>query len=115
MSKAEKFDDEKVRLDLLPPEALWGTAEVLTFGAKKYAAHNWRKGLNYSRVYGAMLRHITKWWEGEDLDPESGISHLHHSACCIAFLQTFVETERTELDDRPKFTSHIVSSTTYPT
>ena len=113
MNKAEKFDDEKVRLDLLPPEALWGTAEVLTFGAQKYAAHNWRKGLDYSRVYGAMLRHITKWWEGEDLDPESGISHLHHAGCCIAFLQTFVETNRTELDDRPLTTNTVKDEVTY--
>lgn len=96
-----KFDDDKVRLELLPPEALWGTAKILTFGAKKYADRNWEKGINYSRVYGAMLRHMTAWWMGENEDPETGLSHLHHAACCVAFLQTYTERKMEDFDDRP--------------
>ena len=97
-----KFDSDKVRLELLPPEALWGTSKVLTFGAKKYADRNWEKGINYSRVYGAMLRHMTAWWMGEDLDPETGLSHLHHAACCASFLQTYTERNMDSFDDRPR-------------
>lgn len=97
----QKFDQDKVRMELLPVEALEGTARILTFGAKKYAPRGWEKGIAYSRVYGALLRHMTAWWKGENQDPETGESHLHHAACCIAFLQTFEARGREELDDRP--------------
>jgi hypothetical protein len=98
-SGAIKADGGKPRMDLLPREALIGTAEVLGFGAQKYADHNWRKGFAWSRIYGAALRHLTAWFAGEDLDPESGLSHLDHAACCVMFLQTYVKTS-TGTDDR---------------
>jgi len=72
--------------------------------AAKYAPHNWEKGIDYSRVYGALLRHMMAWWGGEDTDPETGLSHLHHAACCIMFLQHFVEVGSEayrDRDDRP--------------
>lgn len=97
----KKFDTDKVRMELLPVEALVGTAKVLTFGAKKYDDRNWEKGIKYSRVYGALMRHMTAWWNGEDTDEETGLSHLHHAGCCMMFLQTFVEREQEGLDDRP--------------
>lgn len=100
-SGAVKADGGKARMDLLPQPALEGTAEVLAFGASKYADHNWRKGFAWSRIYGAALRHLTAWAEGEDLDPESGLSHLDHAACCVMFLQTYVRTG-TGTDDRYK-------------
>lgn len=81
-----KFDTDKVRLELLPPELLEGVGQVLTFGAKKYAARNWERGMDWSRPYAALLRHMMAWWSGEDTDPETGMSHLHHAGCCIAFL-----------------------------
>ena len=101
-NQGAKFDTDKLRLDLLPIEALNGTAQVLGFGAKKYGDYNWSQGINYSRVYGALLRHITAWWAGEDNDPESGINHLHHVGCCIAFLQTYTERGMKDFDDRPE-------------
>ena len=96
-----KFDQDKVRMELLSVPAMMGTARVLTFGAKKYADRNWENGIEYSRVYGALLRHMTAWWDGEDLDPETGLSHLHHASCCIMFLQQFVEFDMNSLDNRP--------------
>lgn len=94
-----KHDQGKVMLELLPFEALEAVGRVMTFGAKKYAAHNWRGGFKFSRVFGAALRHGFAWVKGEDLDPESGESHLAHMACCILFLLTFVLTKTGE-DDR---------------
>ena len=81
--------------------AMRGTAQVLTFGAKKYDDRNWELGMDYSRVYGALMRHMTAWWEGENLDPETKLSHLHHAGCCIMFLQQYVELEMHNHDDRP--------------
>ncbi len=94
-----KFDAGKPRYDLYPPEALEGTTKVLTFGAVKYADRNWEKGMSWGRVFGACMRHLWAWWKGEDTDPESGLPHLDHAACCIAFLQTY-SARRCGTDDR---------------
>lgn len=96
-----KHDDGKVRLDLLPVEALTEIAKVLTFGANKYAAHNWRKGFVWSRTVAALLRHFYAWLRGEDNDPETGLSHMAHVGCNVLFLLTFILT-KTGTDDRFK-------------
>jgi len=98
---ALKFDANKLPLNLLSTEALNQTAAVLAFGAEKYAAHNWRKGFAWSRPLAAAMRHLTAFNDGEDRDPESGLSHLAHAACCIMFLLEFEKTQP-QLDDRYK-------------
>ncbi len=98
---AIKFDQEKMPMHLLSNEALLQTAAVLKFGANKYAEHNWRKGFAWSRPLSAAMRHIHAFNAGEDKDPESGLSHLAHAACCIMFLLEFEKTHP-ELDDRYK-------------
>ncbi len=83
----QKFDDEKLRFDLIPPEILTAIAEVLSFGAKKYGPNNWQQLDNFnSRFTAALMRHLNAWRSGETNDPESGKSHLCHMACNIAFL-----------------------------
>jgi hypothetical protein len=98
---ALKFDQNKLPLNLLSTEAMNQTAAVLAFGAQKYAEHNWRKGFAWSRPLAAAMRHITAFNDGEDCDPESGLSHLAHAACCIMFLLEFEKTHP-HLDDRYK-------------
>lgn len=98
MSGAMKFDQEKPRMDLLDPLALEGLAAVLTFGAKKYAAHNWRGGLSYSRLVAALLRHLFAILRGERTDPESGLPHVDHIGCCWMFLSNMMKT-RPDMDD----------------
>jgi len=105
-----KDDGGKIRLELLPPEMLMAVAEVLTFGATKYDDRNWENGIKWSRVFGALMRHMWAWWGGRgpttknfllgDLDDETGYSHLWHAGCCIAFLITYEERGMTEFDDR---------------
>lgn len=96
-----KFDQLKARYDLIPPEIEEAIAQVLSFGAAKYGDRNWEKGMNWGRVYAAMRRHMGAWWGGEDTDPESGMPHLWHAACCIAFLVAF-EARGDGNDDRPR-------------
>ena len=96
-----KYDSDKVRMDLLDPLAMEALAGVLTFGANKYAAHNWRGGISYSRLLAAALRHLSAFNRGEDRDQESGLSHVDHAACCIMFLSNMSKT-RPDLDDRYK-------------
>jgi hypothetical protein len=97
-----KFDSGKLRLDLIPAEATEGIGLVLTFGAQKYAAHNWRKGIEYSRIIGAIKRHLLEIEKGNDIDEESGLLHIDHISCNAAFLQTFMRQPKkySEFDDR---------------
>ena len=88
-NEGQKFDSEKTRNDLLPPEFLEGTAQILTFGAVKYGDRNRELGMAWGRPFGALMRHMWAWWRGEDKDPETGKSHLWHAACCIAFLMAY--------------------------
>lgn len=93
-----KHDQNKLRMDLIDAKAMEGLAAVLTFGAQKYAAHNWRNGISYSRVLAALLRHISAIQRGEYIDPESGLPHIDHVGCCWMFLSNFMKT-RPDLDD----------------
>lgn len=101
--KAIKNDSGKVQMELLSPKALEEIAEILTFGAKKYAPWNYLKGegLSYSRVYGSLIRHMTSWYKGEELDEETQKSHLAHAGCCIMMLIDLKNKENS-IDDRPK-------------
>lgn len=96
-----KHDDGKPMLDLLSTEWMEGVGRVLTFGAKKYAPSNWRKGIAYSRLIAACMRHLFAFIRGEELDPESGEGHLYHASCCLMFLSEMART-RKDLDDRYK-------------
>ncbi len=91
----------KLRTDLIPPEAEIALAEVLTFGASKYQDRNWEKGIPFMSLYGATKRHLLAWVQGDTFDKESGMNHLKHALCDLAFLVTFSERGREDLDDRP--------------
>ena len=100
-----KFDSEKPRMDLLPPKAISEVAKVLGFGAEKYGPENWRLLENLQDRYTAgALRHIFAHMDGEELDPESGMSHLAHALCCLLFKleieleERFKEEESREVD-----------------
>lgn len=96
----KKFDQGKPPMALVRPEFVEGIASVLGFGAEKYDAWNWASGIEYSRLISALERHIGAFKKGEDLDPESGLSHLYHAGCCLMFLSCFQEWGRPHLDDR---------------
>lgn len=81
-----KNDDGKIRYDLLPWHFLEQVAKAMTYGANKYGAYNYRKGLVWSRQYAACERHIQSWRSGEDIDPESGLPHLALATANILML-----------------------------
>lgn len=105
-----KDDADKVRMELIPPELMVAAGSILTFGAKKYDDRNWEKGMAWSRVFGALMRHMWAWWGGKgststnfifgDLDEETKFSHLWHAVFCIAVLATY-EMRGSGEDDRP--------------
>lgn len=96
-----KHDEGKLPMSLIPVEAKRGLAAVLAHGAKKYARHNWRKGMAWSRVIDAAYRHLDAVNAGEDVDPEFGQLHVDHLQACAAFLSTYFHTG-TGTDDRYK-------------
>lgn len=96
-----KHDSGKNRLELIPYEAIEQIGLALTFGAKKYSDNNWRKGFKWSRLIGALLRHIFSWAAGHDKDPESGLSNLAHAGACLVFLIAHEQLNYGE-DDRIK-------------
>lgn len=94
-----KYDEGKPMMALLDPYAMEQLSLVLTFGAKKYDAWNWSKGIHYSRLISAALRHTFAFLRGEDTDPESGLPHLAHALCCLMFCLSMTK-RHPELDDR---------------
>lgn len=82
-----KHDEGKDRWDLLPFAEIQEVVKVLTFGAGKYGAHNWRTVENpQDRYFAAAMRHITAYQLGEAADQESGLNHLAHAICCLLFM-----------------------------
>lgn len=80
-SRKNDRKDGKVRMELLPLDALEAVAKVYTFGATKYAPNTWRQLEDGSERYkAALLRHMTAEYKGEELDPESGLPHIYHEA-----------------------------------
>lgn len=95
-----KFDQGKPGFELLPDDALAAIQKVLDFGAVKYDARNWEKGMNWKRAWNACLRHLWAWMRREECDPETRMSHLWHAGCCILFLIAW-EMRKVGADDRP--------------
>lgn len=91
-----KYDHGKLRLDLIPPEAIRALGEAVTYGAGKYPPENWQ-GVDPERYFAAMLRHILAWREGEAIDSESGLSHLTHVLSNAAFLVTFEKQKNRQI------------------
>lgn len=91
---------DKLPLHLFPMTAVIYGAIALLDGALKYGRSNWRKaGVRASIYYDACLRHLSRWFEGEDLDPDSGIHHLAHAIACITILIDAFEANNLK-DDR---------------
>ncbi len=96
-----KYDQDKIAMELIPPEGEYGVAKALTYGARKYGRRNIEKGMDWDRVYGAARRHLLAWYSGEDTDTESGLSHLYHACANVMFLIMFQERGIGK-DNRPK-------------
>lgn len=75
-TNGRKYDSDKTRYELIPPEALEALARLYTDGAFKYEPRNWEKGMSWSRVFGALMRHAWAWFRGEDYDTETKAHHM---------------------------------------
>ncbi len=76
-------------------------AIAMAEGAIKYGRHNYRvAGIRASVYYDAALRHLTKWWEGEDNDPDSGLCHVIKAFASLMVLRDAMIVKNWT-DDRP--------------
>lgn len=102
MSQGDRFNEGKPKWSLVPQSSLIPMVQVLEFGAKKYGAYNWTKGLSIKETCESLKRHLDAFMEGEDIDSDSGLSHIGHIQCNALFLSWMMEN-RKDLDDRINF------------
>lgn len=92
----------KTPFSTLPMRVLWRVGLAMLEGALKYGRHNYRvAGVRASVYFDAVVaRHLTLWWEGQDIDPDS---KLHHVDKAIAGLMVLRDSmlEGNFVDDRP--------------
>lgn len=96
-----KSDSNKPPISIIPREAIEQEAQAFAFGANKYGKYNFRNGIDYTRLIDAAQRHILAFSDGEDKDPESGVSHLAHARANLAMLLYMIK-HKSEHDDRYK-------------
>jgi hypothetical protein len=94
----------KVSLSCVPMPVVFEAAIAMMEGARKYGRHNYRvAGVRGSIYYDALNRHINAWWEGEDNDPNTGVSHIAHAIACLFVLRDSMK-QGNWTDDRPPVT-----------
>lgn len=97
----EAIGDRKLPLELVPASALVGMSFAFLEGALKYGRFNWRvAGVRASTYKSAVGRHLEKWWNGENEDPESQIHHLDNAMACLAIMRDAMLAGKFN-DDRP--------------
>lgn len=101
MADALKFDEGKLRYDLVPPDALHELVRVYTLGAEKYSPRSWETGISFGRIFAACMRHLWAFWCGQENDPDDGIHHLAHAAWNCLTLLAYQMRGMGEFDDRP--------------
>ncbi len=91
----------KVPFSTVPAPVIAEIGLAMLEGARKYGRHNYRSiGVRASVYYDAAMRHLTAWWEGEDTDPDSGLSHVTKALATLTVLRDAMIMQKLE-DDRP--------------
>lgn len=101
-SGGTRADKGKPAMHLIPPDVLIELGKLFELGARKYSPDNWRRGMDYSRMYSSLMRHILYWWAGEDFDPVDGQHHLDSviwGAVCLRYFELHRDNYW-EFDDR---------------
>ena len=92
---------KKVPFSTVPAEVIAEIGLAMLEGARKYGRHNYRIiGVRASVYYDAALRHLTSWFEGQDIDPDSGLSHITKALACLTVLRDSMIIDNW-VDDRP--------------
>ena len=98
--KGLRYNEGKLRQDLLPAYAIDRVAEVLSKGSIKYSPRNWENGMSWTSVVASLKRHLSAFEQGEDFDNETKLLHIAHVATNALFLTQYTKTYPMG-DDRP--------------
>jgi hypothetical protein len=91
----------KPGVSAVPSPVLFFFAAAMFEGHLKYGGHNWRAmGVRASIYYNALWRHVSAWWCGENIDPDSGLPHLAKAMACLGILLD-AQLNKQMSDDRP--------------
>lgn len=91
----------KAPMSTVPSGVLAELGVAMLEGAVKYGRHNYRAvGVRNSVYYDATMRHLMAWWEGEDIDPDSGLSHVAKAIASLVVLRDSM-MQGLNQDDRP--------------
>jgi hypothetical protein len=104
-----KADAEKARMDLIPPEVMFGLGKALGYGAKKYNDRNWENGMDWSRMFAAAQRHLWAFWAGQNIDDDSKLHHLESALFSIAALYTYARRGAGK-DNRKQLTPNYIEA-----
>jgi hypothetical protein len=95
------FGSKKIPFSTIPVPVLGEVAVGMLEGAYKYGRHNYRSlPITSTTYYDATLRHLMAWWEGEDIDAWSGLSHITKAICSLIVLRDAMMQNKWN-DDRP--------------
>lgn len=91
----------KAPLSVVPMNVIAEIGVGMLEGAAKYGRHNYRGvGVRSSVYFDATMRHLIAYWEGQDTDPDSGMSHLTKALCSLVVWRDAMARGQCE-DDRP--------------
>jgi Domain of unknown function (DUF5664) len=97
----DAFGVRKASMSTIPAPVIMELGIAMTEGACKYGRSNYRIiGVRSSVYYDATMRHLMSWWEGEDLDPDSGLSHITKAIASLVVLRDSMMQDK-NTDDRP--------------
>lgn len=91
----------KAPMSTVPANVLAEIGVAMLEGASKYGRHNYRAvGVRGSVYYDGVMRHLMAWWEGEDIDADSGMSHVTKAITSLVVLRDAMMQAKFT-DDRP--------------
>lgn len=92
---------EKRQYQFVPVSVLEEIADGMAEGAEKYGPFNWRETfIEMSDYYDSTMRHLTAWFDGEDIDPDSGVHHLSKAITGLIVVRDAI-AHGSCIDDRP--------------
>ena len=91
----------KAPMSTVPANVLAEIGVAMLEGSAKYGRHNYRvAGVRASVYYDGVMRHMMDWWEGTDIDPDSGMSHITKAITSLVVLRDAMMQDMCT-DDRP--------------
>lgn len=86
----------------IPVRVLIGLGLAMYEGTRKYGRHNYRVAGVRASVYvdACTCGHLQPWWEGQDIDPDSGLHHIDKAIASLVVLRDAIY-QGNWVDDRP--------------